>query len=275
MIVTDLFIYPIKSCQGISLTQAQVTPQGFLGDREFMLVDLDGHFLSQRQYPQLATVRVDIVGESLYLTSGSQALIFQPTFSGKLTEVVIWRDKIPAIAQGDEVAQWFASIINKPCRLVRQWREHIRPVDPTYAKTDKAPVSLADGYPYLLTATASLAEVNRRLRQSYPGENQEIPMNRFRPNIVIATQEPFVEGQWTSVQIGRVIFSLVKPCSRCLITTTDQQTGERNSRQEPLTTLKSFRQFPKGIMFGENMIPQTLGQISLGDEVRVIYSESI
>lgn len=275
IIVTDLYIYPIKSCQGIKVSQAEVTSKGFLGDRNFMLVNAQGNFLTQRDYPLLATIEVRFEDNDFTVMTLNHALssfTFIPTLEGKEMKVKIWGDRTIAIDQGDEVANWFNKVLRltgeAKCRLVKQSPHHIRPVDPKYISKSNQAVSFADGYPFLLTASASLEDLNNRLKATYPHQNQTIPMNRFRPNIVIKTEQPFLESQWQKIKIGEVEFSLVKPCSRCIITTTNQETGERNQLKEPLLTLSSFRQFKnQGVMFGENMIPENLGIIKVGDWV--------
>jgi uncharacterized protein YcbX len=279
MIVCDLYLYPLKSCRGIRLTQAQVTPKGLAWDRELMLVDGEGKFLSQRQYPQLARIEVAIEDNNIYLaTEGLPKFSWQPTWQGKEIAVEIWRDCTVAIDQGEEVAQWLRAALALPpdfsCRLVRQSPHYQRLIDHKYAEKEGQTVSFADGYPLLLTATASLAELNRKLTEAGPASAPAIPMNRFRPNLVVTTSEPFIEGSWQTLQIGQVQFGLVKPCSRCLVTTTDQITGERHPRQEPLSTLRRFRQFPGGIMFGENMIPRTEGVVKVGERVQVLEFKS-
>lgn len=289
MKLTEIWIYPIKSCQGINLSSAEVTPKGLrdiqqptsydrpscaiFSDRNFMLVDLQGNFLTQRQYPQLATIKVTIQDNSLILESENLTITpyqHHPQDYNSEIKVKIWRDNTIAIDQGDQAANWFQSAlqIEQPCRLVKQSNKYLRAIDPQYSTAKNQPVSFADGYPFLLTNTASLAELNQRLEAKYPQQNQQIMMNRFRPNLVIETNESFIEDRWQKISLGEVKFKLVKPCSRCLITTTDQKTGSRNSLQEPLATLSDFRQIPRqGIMFGQNLIALNQGKIELNDSV--------
>jgi uncharacterized protein YcbX len=281
MEVKQLYIYPIKSCQGISLDQGVVTPKGFLGDRQFMLVDAQGNFLTQRQYPLLATIQVKISDDSLILNctnslrgKANNSFRFQPTLEGKQLKVKIWSDRTMGIDQGNDVANWFQNALQLPlnakCRLVRQSDQYPRAIDAKYRTKSDQKVSFADGYPFLLTNTASLSELNRRLQEKYPEQNQQVPMNRFRPNIVMETNEPFIEGTWETLKIGKVIFRIVKPCSRCIVTTTNQTNGERNRLNEPLATLSDFRQVKnQGILFGENMLPETLDTIKIGDLVEI------
>lgn len=277
MTVTEIFIYPIKSCQGISLTQAEVTPKGFAGDREFMLVDHRNKFITQRQYPQLATIKVEISGNHLIISQPNSNLPpfqLEPTLIGKKIPVEVWRDHTIAIDQGDEIAHWFHQALDlkadKTCRLVRQSPEYDRKIEARFGVKPSDRVSFADGYPYLLTASASLTELNQRI-QEFPEPIPPINMSRFRPNIVIATEEPFTESDWQLIQIGEVRFALVKPCSRCIITTVDQTTGTKDQFREPLKTLSTFRQFTnEGVLFGENMIPRSQGWIRIGDQIEVL-----
>lgn len=285
MRVTGVFVYPIKSCRGIRVDSAEVTAKGFVGDwakpsavygdREFMIVDENGKFVTQRQYPSLATIEVKVAVNELILSSEAanlDFLRFQPSLSGREIEVEIWRDRTTAIDQGDEVAKWFQAALNvsQDFRLVRQSPRYLRPINPQFATAENQSVSFADGYPFLLIGTASLNDLNNKLAAKYEDDFQPLPMNRFRPNLVVETDEAFVEDKWKVMQINDIKFSVVKPCSRCVITTTDQVTGERNKLKEPLLTLSSYRQFSGGIMFGQNVIPEQTGIVNVGDKVQVL-----
>jgi uncharacterized protein len=278
MIVSKLCVYPLKSGQGIELQQAQLQTKGFIGDREMMLVAGNGKFITQRQFPQLAKIQVSNVGQSITLQVADHSfppLTFMATLYGALIEVEIWGDRLLAIDQGNEVAQWFQQFLNLPvgktCRLVRQSAEHIRLLEKKYPSDEDQPLSLADNYPVMLTATASLIELNQRIMEIHQQRGQAIPMNRFRPNVVIETTEPFIEDDWKLIQIGEIQFRLAKPCSRCIITTIDQGNGDKNSLKEPLNTLGTFRQLSEqGVMFGVNMIPQNEGMIQVGDRLEIL-----
>jgi hypothetical protein len=274
MQVSGLFIYPIKSCRGIALERVTVTPKGFAYDREFMLVDGQGTFLTQRQYPRLATIQVSLNPTHLQLTAENHHPFALPlTFSGIEKSVTVWRDRAIALDQGDEVAEWFQRVLglDQSVRLVRQSPDHPRPVDPKFRPRPDSTVSFADGFPILVTNTASLAELNQRIQAN---QGQPVGMDRFRPNLVIHTDQPFAESDWQRLAIAQVALDLVKPCSRCVVTTTDQHTGDRHEGSglaEPLATLSQFRNLPgQGILFGENAVPQTLGEITLGDRVTVL-----
>ena len=278
MIVSELCVYPLKSCQGIKLPEVTVRTKGLLWDREMMLVSGSGKFITQRQFPQLARIRVNLVGKNIVLQTEDldfPDLAFAPTLTGINREVEIWHDRLLAIDQGDEVAQWFHRFLelspDKICRLVKQSPEHVRLLAKNYSTAANNPVSFADNYPVMLTATASLAELNQRMIEIHQKSQQAVPMNRFRPNIVIETIEPFIEDLWSLIQIGEIRFKVAKPCSRCIITTIDQQQGTKNKLKEPLNTLGTFRQLSEqGVMFGVNMIPQNEGMIRAGDRLQVL-----
>ena len=281
MIVSELYIYPLKSCQKINISRAEVTTKGFVWDREMMLVSGSGKFITQRQFPQLAKVRVKIMGQNIMLQLEDEsfpALTFTPTCDGKNIEVEIWGDRFLAIDLGNIVANWFHKLLNldpdKVCRLVRQSPEHIRTLTGKYPNQEDDPVSFADTSPVMLTATASLTELNQRIAEIH-SQKQAIPMNRFRPNIVIETTQPFAEDRWSLIQIGEIQFQVAKPCSRCIITTIDQKQGQKNQLKEPLNTLGTFRQLSEqGVMFGVNMIPQNEGIIKLGDRLEVLKTRN-
>ena len=269
--VSGLFIYPIKSCRAIPCEEVKVTPKGLECDREWMLVNDRGQFMSQRKYAQMAKVGVKLSEDKLTLDYENLEPFELPlTWDGEEREVTVWHSDTVAIDQGDAVAQWFQTALDldHPCRLVRQSPNHPRAVTPEYAITPEDTVSFADGYPLLLANTASLAQLNEKLQATYPNEPNglQVPMTRFRPNVVIETNEPFIEDNWQEFTIGDVTFKPAKPCRRCIVTTTDQDTGVRSDVGEPLKTLATFRKQPTGIMFGQNIIPTSLGsgQIQLG-----------
>ncbi len=272
--ITGLFIYPIKSCQGIALTQSPVTRKGLAWDREFMLVDGEGQFLTQRQYPQMATIAVALQNHQLHLSSPHQEpLCLTPQDTGQTLTIKVWRDQGIAIDQGELVAHWFqqALQLDHPVRLVRQSPHHPRLIDSNYRPHPDAAVSFADGFPVLVTNTASLAALNRRITTK---GHRPVPMARFRPNVVVDTDQAFVESTWQTLHTPNLQLTLVKPCSRCVVTTTDQKTGDRRGGeglQEPLATLREFRHVPKqGILFGENGVPEEPGHLAVGESVTIV-----
>ncbi len=258
--ITSIHIYPVKSLAGISLHSAKLEPRGFKFDREWMVVDSNGNFLTQRELAPLALIQTALEDDHLRLTMPLGDSVQVPLDSGSDREEVtvkVWKDYCQAIDQGEEAAKLLSQFLEKKVRLVRMANGFKRLVDQRYAKPDNI-VRFADDFPVLIIADESLNELNRKLE--YP-----VPMNRFRPNITIGGAEAFAEDSWTEIAIGDVKLSVVKPCARCLITTIDQDTAE--SSLEPLRTLSFFRKEGGKIMFGQNAIPQTFGELTVGDQV--------
>lgn len=263
--VASLHVYPLKSAGGVDLASATVERRGLAGDRRWMLVDPDGKFISQRTHPELALVRVATYADGLQLEVPEQPSLTVP-FPGSSAEgleVEVWGDRVEARLAGGVAHAWFADFLDADLRLVYMPPEARREVDEAFATGPNDIVSFADGYPLLLTNEASLDDLNARLEQP-------LPMNRFRPNVVVRGAEAWAEDGWRRLRIGDVMFRAVKPCGRCMVTTIDQQTAERG--KEPLTTLAQFRRDPSTgkVNFGWNLIPETLGTISAGDGVEVV-----
>lgn len=262
--VSALYCYPIKSCAGTALDEAAIIPRGMLHDREFMVVDATtGLFLTQRELPRLALIVPEPAGESLRVAApGMPALSIPVLRDGETRSVVVWQDCCPAVDQGDAAARWFSDFLGHACRLVRMAETFVRKVDPAYATSDRDEVGFADGFPFLLIAEESLADLNARLAEP-------LPMNRFRPNIVISGGEaPYLEDRVARLRIGAIIFHLVKPCARCVITTTDQTTAQRG--REPLATLATYRRTDQKVLFGQNLIHEGGGVLHRGDAVAVL-----
>jgi uncharacterized protein YcbX len=267
--VSALYYYPVKSCAGTALRTAEFGPRGIVHDREFMVVDASARFVTQREQPRLALVRPRRTEQSLELSAPGMPLLALDVNDGSRFEACIWRDRVMVADQGAQAAEWVSAYLQQDCRLVRLPEDVTRPVDPEYAVTARDQVSLADGYPALLVSEESLSDLNSRL-------DQPLPMNRFRPNIVVrGSEEAYAEDGWAEIQVSSMWFSVVKACARCVITTTDQETAERG--QEPLLTLASYRRIPRGVLFGQNLIHRAAGHISVGDRVnpvvRAPYSE--
>jgi len=266
VLVTGLFVYPIKSCAGTPLDVAELGDRGIQHDREFMLVDPDNHFLTQRQLPRMALIHPNRTADALELTApGMRALRLTPRLAGERRQLTVWRDQVGAIDQGPEVAQWLSTYLDKPCRLVRHADDAVRRVDAEFARQPTDQVSFADGFPLLLISEESLAELNTRLPEA-------LPMNRFRPNVVVrGARTAYAEDTWQEISVGGVCFSLVKACARCAITTTDQATAERGI--EPLATLATYRRVARGVLFGQNLIHHRRGTIRVGDTVRIEHAK--
>lgn len=263
--LSGLYIYPIKSASGIAVSSASITDRGLEYDRRWMLVDANGKFVTQRTHPQLALVSVAIGDTDLLVTApgyGSQAVPLQPS-DPSLISVEVWGDRCDAVPMPSQISQWFSEVLRFSCRLVYMPDQSDRPVDHGKVSgldsADGLPqVSFADAYPFLLISEASLADLNHRL-------DTPVPMNRFRPNLVVRGCRPFAEDGWGRIRMGAVAFRVAKPCSRCTITTVDQGTGQRGV--EPLKTLATFRQQQGQIMFGQNLVQEELGTLHVGDAV--------
>jgi MOSC domain-containing protein len=261
--VAALYRYPIKSCAGTRLEAGVVGRRGFAGDRALMLVDPEGRFLTQRERPRLALIAPRLEGETLTIEApGMPPLTVVATNDGPRAKVVVWRDRCAAIDQGDAAADWFGDFLGAPCRLARMDAAFVRRVDGRYARRPDDQTGFADGYPFLLISAASLDDLNGRLASP-------LAMNRFRPNIVVTGCPPYAEDRWRRIRIGPVVFDLVKPCARCVITTTDQATAERG--QEPLRTLATYRRRRDGkVLFGQNLVHEGEGVIRAGDAVEIL-----
>ena len=263
MLVSALYRYPIKSCAGSPLEIAEIGARGIVHDREFMLVEpASGLFFTQRELPRMALVEPTTDDGVLRLRAPGMPDLTMPVIAeGQTREVVVWRDGCPAVDQGEEVAAWLSRFLGRPCRLVRMAEGHVRRVDPTYAVSEADQVGFADGYPFLIISEESLADLNARLARP-------LPMNRFRPNIVVRGGAAYAEDGWRRIRIGGVELSLVKACARCAITTTDQATAEVG--REPLATLATYRRAERGVLFGQNAIHAAAGAIRVGDAIEVL-----
>lgn len=259
--LSALTIYPIKSAGGISLRQSQVTPRGLLHDRRWLVCERSGAFLTQRSLPKMALVQVE-VGDTLRLSMADNAydaleLPIAPQETAA-TPVEVWGDTCLAWSMGETAAQWLSAALGVDCQLVYMPESTHRPAD--HGRFD-APNSFSDAYPFLLISAASLADLNSRLEEP-------VPMNRFRPNLVVEGCEPFAEDGWQRIRIGASEFDVVKACARCAVPGLDQTTGER--QKEPLKTLATYRHWDQAIWFGQNLLARSEGVLHVGDAVEVL-----
>jgi uncharacterized protein YcbX len=192
---------------------------------------------------------------------GMPLLRVTPTDGGPRTEVAIWRDRVMAVDQGAVAAEWFSTYLSVPVRLMRLPADSVRPVDPLFAPGPEDQVGFADAFPLLLISEESLDDLNSRLAEP-------LPMNRFRPNVVIRGAGAYAEDGWAEVRVGQVTCHAVKACARCVIITTDQRTAARGV--EPLETLASYRRVPRGVLFGQNLVHTAPGHIAVGDRLSVV-----
>ncbi len=263
--ISELNIYPVKSLRGISLNSAKVTDRGFKHDRRWMLVDGNGMFMTQRDFPQMAFINVEIKDDGLIVynrnkNSDKHFIPFEIVQSRVIT-VPIWDDTCSAVMVGRDSDKWFSEALGVECKLVFQPEKTHRPVDEKYSKNNNELVSFADGYPFLIIGQSSLDDLNSKLEEP-------LPMNRFRPNIVFTGGKPFLEDEMKEFKINNITFYGVKPCARCVITTTDQETGER--LHEPLKTLATYRKFDNKVMFGINLLNEGEGLIRVGDQIELL-----
>jgi uncharacterized protein len=264
--LSGLYVYPIKSCGGIAVMESNVDERGLRHDRRWMLVDEANRFISQRELPRMALIGVRIDADGL-LVSGPGMPSLQVPFAppdGTPLRARVWDDIVETLPVGGDADRWFSEFLAVRCRLVHLPEGSVRPVDQAYGRADDQ-VSLADGFPFLLISEGSLAELNARLERP-------LPMDRFRPNLVVGGCDPFAEDGWRVVRIGPITLRVVKPCARCAITTVDQRTATRG--KEPLRTLATFRRSGTKVLFGQNLVHDETGNLRKGDPVEAIMRSS-
>ena len=264
--VASVHIYPLKGCRAIDLGESLVEPWGLAGDRRWLLVDSDYRFFSQREHASMARLVVTYgPGDGITVTSDGFAPLWvaTPGPAAEMLKVSVWRSTVLAAAAGPSADAWFSAYLGEPARLVYLDDPTRRAVDPEFGETGDV-VNFADGYPLLATNTGSLDQLGDWLEAA--GERR-VPMNRFRPNVVLTGFEPWAEDGWRRIRIGSVSFRVAKPCGRCIVTTTDQVTGQRGT--QPLKMLGARRRFGQSLVFGQNLIPDSPGLIRVGDPVEI------
>ncbi|MBN0987433.1 MOSC domain-containing protein [Amphritea pacifica] len=260
--LTQITIYPVKSTAPVTLSRSAVTDTGLAFDRQFVLCDDNGKFITARTKPRLLGVKTALLPEGILLTApGVEPLHLEyAAFSGPYHSIRVWQDSIDAVCCGDNAAQWFSEYLQGPCKLYFFGPQSSRPVN----RRPGNQVAFADGYPLLLISEASLSDLNRRCKST-------VRMEQMRPNLVVSNCEPYAEDGWQRIRIGEIEFDIVKPCGRCILTTTDPETLERNADREPLSVLKQYRRGADGeAHFGQNLVPLNHGIISLNDPVEVL-----
>ncbi|MER5279976.1 MOSC N-terminal beta barrel domain-containing protein [Streptomyces sp. NPDC002809] len=268
--LSAVHIHPVKSLAACTVGEAAVEPWGLDGDRRWMLVDTTGKVVTQRQQPRMALISATPVpgGAIVLAAPGSAALTVEVPEPRATIDVALHRSRLDVVEAARDAHAWLGDFLGVEVRLVHlDAPDRRRLIDPAYALPGET-VSLADGFPLLLTTVASLDALNSLIaRGDHPGEGP-LPMNRFRPNVVVAGTAAWAEDGWTRLSIGDVTFRVVKPSARCVITTTDQHTARRGA--EPLRTLARHRLSGKELLFGQNLIPDTAGVIRVGDPVRIL-----
>lgn len=264
--VKSIHCYPIKSCRGVAVDQAALDDYGIIGDRRIMVVDATDQLVTAREQPRMVLITVRRHGTHVSVSApGSTEQSFAIPDSGSVRRVRVWDDRVDAVDMGDAPAVWFSDVLGFSVRLVTTGSNFRRLIHPKYNPGGRH-VHFGDAYPLLLISTASLADLNARL-------DTPLPMTRFRPNVVIDGCRPYEEDRWKRIRIGEVVFRIVKPCSRCVLTTVDPETGERG--KEPLRTLSRYRRRADGgVYFGQNVIHEFHGTIHAGDRVEMIEPSS-
>lgn len=263
MMVSELWIYPIKSAQGIRVQEVQLTGRGPAHDRRWMIVGERGKFLTQRQFPQLSQLIVEVAEDGLLLHTPSlpRIQIATPSAETPPMEVKVWQDVCSALPAAEEASQWISNFLGHPVTLVYMGDNCNRPLHSL--KNSSQTLSFADGYPYHLITQPSLDDLNHRI----PNEN--LMALNFRPNIVIQGDFPaFAEDQWERVQIGESRFRCIRWCPRCQVTTIHPYIGVRQG-PEPLQTLDQFRKWREQVWFGQNAVLETGTTLRVGDAVVV------
>lgn len=266
MQVSQLYIYPIKSLGGIALPVAQLTDRGFKYDRRWMLIDAQQNFLTQREYPQMALLQVVLADNGLNVFHKINKRSIHIPVVTETTETVtakVWSFKGKVQLINEEIDAWFSDILSVKCRLVYMPDSTKRKVSHFYAKNNEI-TSLSDGYPLLMIGQSSLNDLNSRLQEP-------LLMDRFRPNIVFEGGAPFEEDTMAVFEINGILFYGVKLCARCVMTTIDQNSAQKN--KEPLKTLSTYRKKNFKIYFGQNVLSEGLGEIKVGDSIRVIKTK--
>ena len=261
--VSALYRYPIKSCKGHALQEAPTDTRGIVGDRSMMIVDINNEFITQREMPRMALIEPALRGDVITLrASGMEEWSFTPSNEGRHVRARVWKSVCDAVDQGNDAALWLQEFLATPVRLVRIADGFERKINPQFARNERDQTGFADGYPFLLISQASLDDLNARLASP-------VPMNRFRPNIVVEGCAPFAEDGWADFRIGGIRMTGVKLCPRCPIPTIDQDKGEVTGR-EPIKTLASFRTINQQVMFGQNVIAANTGMLRVGDAVEIM-----
>ncbi len=252
MHVDALYVFPLKSAAPIRLAEATLDDRGIRWDRRWMVVDAGGRFVTQREHPRLALARTALGAEGLRLDApelGRLHLPFEPPAGSERVRVRVWRDECDAVHAGSEASAWVSELLGIRASIVFMPDESVRQVDPKYAPAGRR-VGFADAFPLLLLGRASFDDLRSRV-------DEPLTIERFRPNIVVSGAAPYAEDDWTRLRAGDVEIELVKPCSRCTITTVDPATATRGA--EPLRTLATYRRRGNEVLFGWNALHTTPG----------------
>lgn len=260
-ILSQIYVYPVKSLAGFPVSEWPVDEKGLLYDRKWMLVDRERQFLSQRRLPQMALIKTRIAGQHLILSAPGRPELELPlqAETDETLEVTVWHDRCRAEACGAAADAWLSEFLQTDCRLVYQAVGDRRQVDLKYATIDDQ-TAFSDGFPFLLVSEASLAALNQAMQLEYE-------MVRFRPNLVVSGCDSYAEDRWRRVSINGIGFRLPKPCARCPVPTIDPETAI--SGKEPLATLSRLRKWQNKVYFGQNALHDKSGVLAVGQSVQI------
>lgn len=267
LILSSLYRYPIKSLAGESLTQISTTRRGLLHDRRWMLVDEQGKFVTQRVHSCLALLKVSVQGDeqdhqlTVHFPSGKSLSIHSHQMN-RAQEVTVWSDTVSAKAGECDLNAALSDFLGLPVQLVFMPEQCERQIDPTFASQGQS-VSFADGFPLLVTTTASLQAVSELCQRP-------LDMRRFRPNLVLSGAQAWQEESWRKLRIGEVELALVKPCTRCVLTTVDPDTGIADPDRVPLLPMSKQKRGHAGVVFGMNALVTKSGKFSLHEQVHIL-----
>ncbi len=262
-VLEQIRLYPVKGLRGFSLAEAELERCGLAGDRRWLVTGPDQRFLTQRDLPAMATLDAIPDAAGLTLSGGGAACrVALPDAQAAVAEVVVWHHTLPARTAGPAADDWLSDRLGRPCRLWFMHDTTVRPVDAGFGQQQDR-VSFADAFPILLVNSGSLAALNADLGDG------AVPIDRFRPNLVVRGFPAWAENDWRTLRIGSMRFRVASPCARCVVITQDQRTGEKPDPGEPLRALGRLNRQPDGIMFGLNLIPEAPGRLSAGDAVEI------
>jgi uncharacterized protein len=256
--VRDIIIYPIKGLAGIPLQEAKALPMGFENDRRWMLIDENNQFITQRTQPRMALFQQEVSDGLLSVTYNNSSFSFSMSeVSETLIQTKVWDDIATTQVVSHLANDWFSHQLGQKVRLVKIANDNAR-MHYSTIKDINFPVSLADGYPYLIVGEASLQLLNEKM-------SEKVQMNRFRPNIVVSSSVAHEEDEWGDFKVGSATFTNIKPCGRCIVITIEQTTGKINN--ETLKILNTYRKKDNSVLFGTNVVCNVPGKVSVGDKI--------
>jgi len=263
-LLSALYLYPVKSCAPLAPAQAVVEARGLAGDRRWMVVDDAGRFMTARKWPRMVLVRAQTVEDGIAVEAPGMEphLVRAQADPGARCDVVVWGSTVSARRAEAAADAWISTFLGSAAHFVHMDEAAQRAVDPDFGRAGDV-VSFADGFPLLLISQASLDRLNAMLAAP-------VPMLRFRPNLVVSATDAHAEDTWKRVAIGGIAFDVVKPCTRCVLTTVDPARGEFDASGEPLRTLLTYRRGARGVTFGQNLIARGRGTLRPGDAVEVL-----